>query len=632
MDIAAVMRAAQLGEVEVIKNYLRTVVGEQNVKNVVDSNGITLLHWAAINNRLTLVHYLLQCDPQLVNIAAGDLKEIPLQWCCRHSHYTLLVNTLLAAGSDVNYENIDGFNAFRIAIQSNCLHIAYLLLLWNPSLLDRLDKYNNTALNWLLNYTDDEYLKLKLYLLSYGASIRHLRLLQDESSNCNYHTNGTSPWRTGNIFHDLAIINRIHEKFDNRVIIAIFESAITKRFSILSELNDNGETPLYLAWKSKNLSILRLFLDLYLYGKYPSIPIVANIMLLNLSILTLKLFGISYYSVMTIPILYFVADIFNQNNVTNKTSKIAFGLNIGLIIAIMTSYCTYLMPMLSAGCSVYIFCNLFAIIVTLYITSTSSHKWVNSDNHAIKGSHDRHIRDRLVAWGGKGEGVQQNKFEKRHDNICHICLIDKPNESFHCHRCGTCVLEIDHHCDFVNNCIDQNNRRVFIFFTFFASLGCFICSIIAFSMQEQVIKYDNMDSKTDFVFHHHMITVTDKIIAFLRIETYLFMHYPDYCIVNWMSLIVSIWIFFIFIGQIFMIMNNTTTYKVLKGHYQGSYFPENLVSGMHNLGTFLLYGYLPLNTLSLAQHHDHRHHHDCSSHSHGVHANLRPRINTADFV
>ena len=165
MDTAAVMRAAQHGEVEVVKSYLRDVVGEKNAKIVVDGNGITLLHWAAINNRLALVQYLLHCDPELVHIAAGNLKEIPLQWCCRHSHYTLLVNTLLTAGSDVNYENIDGFNAFRIAVQSNCLHIAYLLLLWNPSLLDRLDKYNNTALNWLLNYTDDEYLKLKLFTI-----------------------------------------------------------------------------------------------------------------------------------------------------------------------------------------------------------------------------------------------------------------------------------------------------------------------------------------------------------------------------------------------------------------------------------------------------------------------------------
>ena len=393
---------------------------------------------------------------------------------------------------------------------------------------------------------------------------------------------------------------------------------MTKRFSILSELNEYGATPLYVAWNSKNLTILRLFLDLYLYGKHPSMPIVANIVLLNLSIFTLKKCGISYHTVMTIPVLYFIADIFNQNNVTNKTSKIAFGLNLGLIIAIMTTYCSYLMPIVSYGCSVYIFCNLFAIIVTLYFTSTSSHNWVSDNN-------DRRIRDQLVSWGGKVEGIQQNidKYEKRQDNVCHICLIDKPRELFHCYRCGTCVLEVDHHCDFVNNCIDKDNRRVFILFTFVASLGCFICSIIAFSMQEQLLKHENMDTKTDFVFHHHMITVTDKIIAFFRIEIFLFMHYPDYFVVNWMSLLVSIWIFFIFIGQVFMVMNNTTTYKVIKGHYRGSYFPENLVNGIQNLVTFLIYGYLPLNNLSLSQHHDHHHHHDCNSHSIGIHFDLR---------
>lgn len=628
------IRAAQYGEVEVVKSYLRNIAGEQNVRNIVDSNGITLLHWGAVNNRLELVQYLLQCDPELVNTAAGDLKEIPLQWCCRHSQYTSLINILLRAGSDVNYENIDGFNAFRIAVQSNCLHISYLLLLWHPSLLDRLDKYNNTALNWLLNYTDDEYLKLKLFLLSFGSSIRHLKILQVNNVH-NYHTDSAGPWRLGNIFHDLATIDKINEKFDNRVIIAIYESALTKNSNLLLELNENGKSPLYLAWKSKNLSIMRLYLDLYLYGKYPSIPIISNIILLNGSLLTLKHFGFSFYSAATIPILYFITDIFNQNNVTNKTSKIAFGLNIGLIIAIMTSYCTYLLPIVSNGCSIYIFCNLFAIIVTLYMTSASSHNWVKTDPRAIRGNSDHRIRDAVVAWGGLDEGTPQkmNKYEKRPDNICHICMDEKPAVSFHCYRCGTCVLHIDHHCDFVNNCVDQNNRRIFIFFTFFASLGTMVCSVLAFSLQEELMKSDFMDSKTDFVFHHHMVTVTDKIIAFFRIEMFFLLHHPHYCIVNWMSLIVSLWIFFIFIGQIFMVMNNTTTYKVLKGHYQGSYFPENLANGFQNLVTFLQYGHLPLTNLNLVGQHSHHHHKFCS-HENGMRLKLRPgaTMNALDFV
>jgi len=152
-------------------------------------------------------------------------------------------------------------------------------------------------------------------------------------------------------------------------------------------------------------------------------------------------------------------------------------------------------------------------------------------------------------------------------------------------------------------------------------------------MQEQMIKYNNMDSKTNFVFNDHMITLADKVIAFFRVEMFFFIHYPHYCVVNWMSLIASIWIFFIFIGQIFMVMNNTTTYKVLKGRYQGSYFPGNFVRGIHNLFTFLVHGYLPLNSVSLGQH-QHHHHHDCGGHNNGISINLRPKtsMTTADFV
>ena len=33
-----------------------------------------------------------------------------------------------------------------------------------------------------------------------------------------------------------------------------------------------------------------------------------------------------------------------------------------------------------------------------------------------------------------------------------------------------CVVNLDHHCPFVNNCVGRGNRRMFVLFTLFASM------------------------------------------------------------------------------------------------------------------------------------------------------------------
>ena len=41
---------------------------------------------------------------------------------------------------------------------------------------------------------------------------------------------------------------------------------------------------------------------------------------------------------------------------------------------------------------------------------------------------------------------------------------------FMCQSCNICVVNLDHHCPFVNNCVGRGNRRVFVLFTLFASM------------------------------------------------------------------------------------------------------------------------------------------------------------------
>ncbi|XP_045779032.1 palmitoyltransferase ZDHHC15B-like isoform X1 [Maniola jurtina] len=55
---------------------------------------------------------------------------------------------------------------------------------------------------------------------------------------------------------------------------------------------------------------------------------------------------------------------------------------------------------------------------------------------------------------------------------CNRCVLVKPDRAHHCSICARCVLKMDHHCPWVNNCVCFHNYKFFMLFLGYALLYC----------------------------------------------------------------------------------------------------------------------------------------------------------------
>ncbi|XP_014831109.1 PREDICTED: palmitoyltransferase ZDHHC23 [Poecilia mexicana] len=58
------------------------------------------------------------------------------------------------------------------------------------------------------------------------------------------------------------------------------------------------------------------------------------------------------------------------------------------------------------------------------------------------------------------EGLELKESGRR--NWCSVCRVVQPPRAGHCRLCGVCVLRLDHHCVWINNCVGQANHVSFL--------------------------------------------------------------------------------------------------------------------------------------------------------------------------
>lgn len=66
----------------------------------------------------------------------------------------------------------------------------------------------------------------------------------------------------------------------------------------------------------------------------------------------------------------------------------------------------------------------------------------------------------------------------QHKRICRRCSSYKPPRAHHCSICGRCVIKMDHHCPWVNNCVGIGNHKFFLLFIFYTFVSCMFSLVL----------------------------------------------------------------------------------------------------------------------------------------------------------
>lgn len=174
LDLQNFMRACQEGDLQCVRHLITE--GHVEVNDTLE-DGITGLHWAAINNRISVVKYLIENDDSKSdpNIKGGELEATPLHWACHIGALYVAAYLIRYGKADPSLKDRQDYNALQIAIHSsNIFLIIYLLFKFcsEPHLLVKLlnvddtDSHGRTNLHWAAYQGD--YFTVKA-LLRFGA-------------------------------------------------------------------------------------------------------------------------------------------------------------------------------------------------------------------------------------------------------------------------------------------------------------------------------------------------------------------------------------------------------------------------------------------------------------------------------
>lgn len=459
--LAQYHQACQSGDVVTVKKLIKSH-SIDIYEDYDPEEKITGLHWAAINNRLSVVKYLIAQGAD-VNFQAENLHATPLHWAARYG-YVYIVDYLILFGADVNIADDQGFNLLHLAVNSsNIILVAYVLFfVVSKGLIDINceDPKGRTALLWA-SYQGDS-LTVAL-LLKFGANIR----IQDQGGFTALHW-GVVKGQT----HVISYLIREGGDFLQK----------TKDgkdcFTIANELNTIHPLTSALeacGFNKDGFPVTKIFSNT-LHAKF-TISIIPLILIGFAFNLFINLnFYIWFMVLIAVGLLlnkllnkYVLPSFISHHDINDplidyslSRSPLMSGIFFGSLFWISIVWGIMILPNIYDTETYYSNFSMLLILVCIYYIFV---KLVNSDPGVKPANRDDHELIRTIIK----DLMDIGKFDT--ENFCIETWVRKPLRSKYSKFSNGIVSRFDHFCPWVYNDIGLKNHKLFMFFILLVEIG-----------------------------------------------------------------------------------------------------------------------------------------------------------------
>uniref|UniRef100_A0A0A9YIY7 Palmitoyltransferase n=3 Tax=Lygus hesperus TaxID=30085 RepID=A0A0A9YIY7_LYGHE len=398
-----------------------------------DSETVTLLHWAAINNRQDIIRYFVS-KGAVVDAIGGELQATPLHWATRQGHLGS-VTLLMQYGADPSHWDAEGCSCIHVAAQfGHTSIVAYLIAKGTSPNVQ--DKQGMTPLMWSCQKVTS--LDPTRLLLTFGASTTMQDFIYGHtplhwaievrnplavSSLIMHGAPLDIPNNQGVTAYSLLSSPKATSWVGKKVLEKVTEhSSVSQKDTICHRIKSDKRLRYYTMVSTPFVMFYLVGMTLQSSLPYPAKTVILFIAALFLHFSTRCVFDDRLVNIL--PMSVYLA--------TKFWFYMTWVLWLSPAMPLMTSL---------------VFLSLSLLLWHFFLKS-----W-KGDPGVVATTQDQKFRTII-------ELAERGGFDTQY--FCSSCLVRKPIRSKHCSVCNKCVSKFDHHCPWVNNCIGARNHRYFI--------------------------------------------------------------------------------------------------------------------------------------------------------------------------